>query len=80
MEAWDHPCDSVVDDAPVQTTSAPCHRRDEELASPLHVNERIYFRGNDMPFLLWIIYPYTMWMGCCSVMLDQNHRPGNDPT
>jgi len=23
-----------------------------------------------MPFLLWVIYPYSVWMGCCSVVLN----------
>ena len=44
----------------------------------MHVNEPVYFEATTMPFLLWVIYPYTMWMGCCSVMLDQNHRRDND--
>jgi predicted transcriptional regulator with HTH domain len=25
-----------------------------------------------MPFLLWVIYPYTIWMGCCSMMVDSD--------
>jgi len=25
-----------------------------------------------MPFLLWVVYPYTIWMGCCSVMLERH--------
>ena len=24
-----------------------------------------------MPFLLWIVYPYTIWMGCCGLMLER---------
>jgi hypothetical protein len=27
-----------------------------------------------MPFLLWVIYPYTIWMGCYSMMVDPDHR------
>jgi hypothetical protein len=27
-----------------------------------------------MPFLLWVIYPYTIWMGCYSMMVDHDHR------
>ena len=26
-----------------------------------------------MPFLLWVIYPYTIWMGCYSMMVDPDH-------
>ena len=26
-----------------------------------------------MPFLLWVIYPYTIFMGCCSLMLERDH-------
>ena len=29
-----------------------------------------------MPFLLWVIYPYSVWMGCCSVALG--HRTTED--
>jgi hypothetical protein len=25
-----------------------------------------------MPFLLWVIYPYTIWMGCYSTMVDSD--------
>jgi hypothetical protein len=28
----------------------------------------------DMPFLLWVVYPYSIWMGCCSVLLGQHKR------
>jgi len=29
-----------------------------------------------MPFLLWVIYPYSMWMGCVSLMLEhEKSRP-----
>jgi len=24
-----------------------------------------------MPFLLWVVYPYTIWMGCCGLMLER---------
>jgi hypothetical protein len=27
-----------------------------------------------MPFLLWVVYPYTIWMGCCSLMLERNQQ------
>jgi hypothetical protein len=27
-----------------------------------------------MPFLLWVVYPYSIWMGCCSVLLGQHKR------
>jgi len=23
-----------------------------------------------MPFLLWIVYPYSICMGCCTLMLE----------
>jgi hypothetical protein len=23
-----------------------------------------------MPFLLWVVYPYTIWMGCYGLMLE----------
>jgi hypothetical protein len=30
-----------------------------------------------MPFLLWIVFPYSVFMGCCSLMLEQQERePG----
>jgi hypothetical protein len=28
----------------------------------------------DMPFLLWVIYPYSIWMGCCSVLRGDHRR------
>ena len=28
-----------------------------------------------MPLLLWVVYPYTIWMGCCSIMLE--HDPAD---
>ena len=24
-----------------------------------------------MPFLLWVVYPYTIWMGCYGLMLER---------
>lgn len=27
-----------------------------------------------MPFLLWVIYPYSIWMACCSVLLGDHKR------
>ena len=27
-----------------------------------------------MPFLLCVIYPYSIWMGCCSVLLGDHKR------
>jgi hypothetical protein len=27
-----------------------------------------------MPFLLWVVYPYTIWMGCCSLVLERNQQ------
>jgi hypothetical protein len=27
-----------------------------------------------MPFLLWVVYPYSIWMGCCSVLLGHHER------
>jgi hypothetical protein len=28
----------------------------------------------DMPFLLWVVYPYAIWMGCCSVLRGDHRR------
>ena len=27
-----------------------------------------------MPILLWVIYPYSIWMGCWSVLLGHHPR------
>jgi hypothetical protein len=32
-----------------------------------------------MPFLLWVVFPYSIMMGCCSVMLGEHHRNHESP-
>jgi hypothetical protein len=27
-----------------------------------------------MPFLLWVVFPYSILMGCCSLMLEDHKR------
>jgi hypothetical protein len=27
-----------------------------------------------MPFLLWVVFPYSILMGCCSLMLEDRER------
>jgi hypothetical protein len=29
-----------------------------------------------MPFLLWVVYPYAIWMGCYGLMLEQGPARG----
>jgi hypothetical protein len=30
----------------------------------------------EMPFLLWVVYPYAIWMGCYGLMLEQGPARG----
>ena len=27
-----------------------------------------------MPFLLWVVFPYSILMGCCSLMIEDRKR------
>jgi hypothetical protein len=38
------------------------------------ISRRIIPGVTDMPFMLWVIYPYSIWMGCCSVLLGEHER------
>jgi len=31
-----------------------------------------------MPFLLWVVFPYSIFMGCCELMLEQQQHETPD--